>query len=66
MKKLVFIIALLGIFSFGTPKVADAANETPCVHTTITCPDGNTYMAIVCDGGQFEDWVEILCGIDIS
>jgi len=61
MKKLVFIIALLGVFSFATPKVADADVVEPCETVIIVCPDGLMYMCICCDPEDRLVWPELLC-----
>lgn len=65
MKKFLFILALLGLFTFGTPNVSEAAPVPvpDCYTIIITCPDGSQHGVIVCSWDQLEDWYEIFCGL---
>lgn len=44
----------------GTPGPSDP----PCCTVIVHCPNGVTFMAIVCDGQDYENWVAIYCGCD--
>lgn len=65
MKKLFLVFAFFGLFTFLTPKIADAA-EADCVTAIITCCDGTQHYAVLCGSpyGQALDyfmWIGLLC-----
>lgn len=39
-------------------------SDPPCCTVIIRCPNGFTFMAIVCNGQDYENWVAIYCGCD--
>lgn len=62
MKKLFLVFAFLGLFTFLTPKIADAA-EQGCYDIYMTCPNtGVTHLIVICDSEDWEAWKTILCG----
>ena len=57
MKKFIYAFALVGLFVFAVPKVADA-----CTTEIILCQcDGSQHYAVVCDPGDRLVWGELLC-----
>ena len=62
MKKIFYVLAFLGLFTFLTPKVASSA-EGDCVTVPMICPDNTVYYVMVCDPEDWFAWGEILCGI---
>ncbi len=63
MKKFLFIIALLGLFTLGTPKISDAAPAPDCLTLVIDCGDGSQHTVIACNWTQLQNWYEILCDV---
>jgi hypothetical protein len=61
MKKLLIVIAFLGLISFAFPNEATASND-PCWTCTLYCCDGSRHIVIVCDWGSDPyAWAELLC-----
>lgn len=65
MKKFFLAFAFLGLFTFMTPKTADAV-ENDCVVDLLICCDATVYYVVVC-GNHFErivdywTWQDLLC-----
>jgi hypothetical protein len=58
MKKLIAIIALMGAFTFTTPKTANAR----CVTLTVLCSDGSIAgYAVCCSASDYLVFKELLC-----
>lgn len=64
MKKLLLVFAFLGLFTFLTPSVANAAE--PCIDVVLVCPDGTQHIVVICDYEDLQAWSELLCGVIID
>lgn len=64
MKKLIYIFAFLGLFTFLTPKTASA--EQPCITVTLECDNGWEGYVVICDTDDLAGWAEIYCGLSIQ
>jgi len=61
MKKLFLVFAFFGLFTFLTPKVADAVEED-CVPVILVCADGTQHYIVICDYEDLRVFAEVLCG----
>ena len=59
MKKVLFIFALIGMFSFVTPKTATALE--PGTYTLYCVSDGEFHYVFCHDDEDRQAWTEILC-----
>lgn len=66
MKKLAIVLAFIGLFTFLTPKVANA-DQFGCHVTTIYCTNtGVTHIIVVCDDWDDMIWGSLLCGYETN
>ena len=61
MRKFIFVLSLIGLFTFWSPKVS-ADNDPPCKTQIIICEDNSQHIVIVCNHEDLIAWFEILCG----
>ena len=63
MKKIFYVLAFLGLFTFLTPKVASSA-EGDCYTVEVACVDdpGTIFYIMICEVEDWQAWSEILCG----
>ncbi|MBQ8958230.1 MAG: hypothetical protein IJ057_06990 [Bacteroidales bacterium] len=70
MKKLVrksmFVLSFLGLFTFGVPKQAKADSISPCTTYHVTCADGTVHNVIACDYEELLEGVMVACNISIQ
>ncbi|MCK9399140.1 MAG: hypothetical protein M0Q51_03965 [Bacteroidales bacterium] len=64
MKKLLIILAFLGLLAFGTSNVSEAAPAPvpDCFTVIITCSNGSQHYLLVCDWEDLVQGYEVLCG----
>jgi hypothetical protein len=67
MKKLVrksmFVLSFMGLFTFGAPKQAKAESN-PCAKTIITC-NGESHEVVLCEGDDILPVLEKYCGVTV-
>ncbi len=64
MKKIICVIALLGLFAFSPQKKVNALEELKPVYPgtfAIYCSDGSGHTVFCWDEKDMRDWVAILC-----
>jgi len=62
MKKIILIFAILGMFTFISPKEASSEPQNPCTTEILPCPDGTQHTVMVCDNNDYSVWTSLLCG----
>ncbi|MCD6113554.1 MAG: hypothetical protein J7J86_09870 [Bacteroidales bacterium] len=65
MKKIILIFAILGMFTFISPKEISAEPQNPCTTIIIECPDGTSHYIIFCDLNDLVMWNHLLCGASL-
>lgn len=64
MKKLIILLTFFSFLTIGISNTAKAEEEQePCRTVSETCPNGVTYMAIVCDHGDYMFYDDYFCGL---
>ncbi len=62
MKKFLFVLSLIGLFTFWSPNV-NAADDDPCYTIILACPDGTLHYVVVCNNEDWRAWGELICGM---
>ncbi|MGP1446440.1 MAG: hypothetical protein ACTTKO_02760 [Candidatus Limimorpha sp.] len=65
VRKTMFVLAFLGLFTFAAPKQVKAA-DNPCHTIIVCCSENDCHYCTVCNMGDLQAAYEVLCGIHIE
>ena len=66
VRKSMFVLSFLGLFTFAAPKQAKAeSNSNECTYH-VTCADGTVHNVIACDPESLLESVMVACNISIQ
>lgn len=64
MKKILIVLAFLGVFTLWSPRIA--ADNDNCTTVILVCGDGTQHYVVCCDGEDVKAWAFLLCGVILT
>lgn len=61
VRKTMFVLSFMGLFTFGAPKQAKAAPPEYPRTVEVCCDDGTCHYCVCEYEGQEKEWKEVLC-----